>query len=308
MVIFIVEACERLNKRLYNTFMDPYDVLGLNYPSSKQEIKARYHSLAKQHHPDKLSHLNESERKVHEERFKKINIAYHLLMENDFQESSKQDWKGLWGYMNQWMSDPEWLKSMGGMLKEVMDIAKEYKKQKGSEHFIQVPVTLEEVYLKKEKKLRLFLHQIADPVFIQINCGRYPSYLYSHVTPEGKTLWIQLELVLQDHLTYTLDDLFGKPDLITSVELSLYEYVNGCSKSFIFLDGTSFEIEIPKGSLDPVILPGKGMTEKGSLRILPKVTLPTLSKLQQLDLKDLEVFTQLCKKLEDSKHPDVKSI
>jgi molecular chaperone DnaJ len=50
---------------------DPFGVLGLTPSASKDDIKAAYHSLAKQHHPDTNDGCSDAE-----DSFKRINEAY----------------------------------------------------------------------------------------------------------------------------------------------------------------------------------------------------------------------------------------
>lgn len=54
---------------------DPYSVLSVSRTSSDEEIRRAYRRLAKEMHPD----LNPDNRKVSEERFKRISAAYELL-------------------------------------------------------------------------------------------------------------------------------------------------------------------------------------------------------------------------------------
>jgi len=77
--------------------MDPYEILGLNYPCTKEEIKARYRELARKHHPDKHQHLSKEEIDAHEQEFKKINLAYELLTKKEFEYTTKNEWKGILG-------------------------------------------------------------------------------------------------------------------------------------------------------------------------------------------------------------------
>lgn len=51
-----------------------YDILGVSFAASHDEIKARYKQLAIQFHPDK-----HGGNKYYEEQFKKISAAYHVL-------------------------------------------------------------------------------------------------------------------------------------------------------------------------------------------------------------------------------------
>lgn len=275
--------------------MDPYHILGLSYPSTKEEIRARYLELAKKHHPDKLAHLPEDERKENEETFKKITVAYELLNKQEFHNTSQGEWKGMWSYMENFMNDPTMLRNMSDLLKNVVDIAREYKKQKGSEHHIKVEVTLEEVHMRKEKKLRLFLKNISEPVFIMVDCGCYPSFLYTHITPKEQTLFIHLEFVLKHHETYILDDLFEPYDLVTEIDLTLYEYFVGAEKTLKYLDGSTIHYIIPRVSLKPVLIEKKGLYEKGTLRILPRICVPTEEEIAKVDLKTLEKLIKYLK-------------
>lgn len=288
--------------------MDPYEILGLKYPSTKEEIKIRYYELAKKHHPDKLAHLPLEERAVHEELFKKINVAYKLLTEKDLNDTSQNEWKGMWSYMDNFMSDPTMLKNMGDLLKNMVNVAREYKKQKGSEHHIKVEVTLEEIHNRKEKKLRLFLKNRSDPVFINVDCGNYPDFLYTHITPSEQTLFIHIEFILKQHDVYILDDLFDTNDLLTEIPITFYEYLTGCEKTLIYLDGKSFTITIKKWNLDLFIIDNKGLHEKGVLRIIPKIILPDENDFLSMDLKDFEKLSKICKKFGEAKQSDVKSI
>ena len=53
---------------------EPLATLGLGWPVTMDELKARYHALAKRHHPD----ANGGDRGA-EERLKSINLAYAAL-------------------------------------------------------------------------------------------------------------------------------------------------------------------------------------------------------------------------------------
>ncbi|MDG1333483.1 MAG: DnaJ domain-containing protein [Crocinitomicaceae bacterium] len=56
-------------------------VLGVSVNASVDEIKKAYRSLAKVHHPDRFAGESESQQKIAEERFIKIQLAYELLLE-----------------------------------------------------------------------------------------------------------------------------------------------------------------------------------------------------------------------------------
>jgi DnaJ-domain-containing protein 1 len=59
---------------------DPYKILGVQYGSSKQEIKAAYKRLAVQYHPDRVQHLGKEFQELAHKRFVAIQKAYDALM------------------------------------------------------------------------------------------------------------------------------------------------------------------------------------------------------------------------------------
>ena len=65
--------------------MNYYDILGVDESADSESIKRAYKKLAKKHHPD----LNPEDIELSEERFKKINEAYHVLI--DDKERKKYD-------------------------------------------------------------------------------------------------------------------------------------------------------------------------------------------------------------------------
>jgi DnaJ-class molecular chaperone len=282
--------------------MDPYEILGLTYPASKEEIKNRYYELAKKHHPDKLSHLAEEEKKEHEEMLKKINVAYELLSKSDFEYSSQSDWKGIWSSVESFMTQNY---SLGDLFANVINIAKEYKKQKSSEHYITVDVTLEEVHQRKDKKLRLFLKNISDPIFITVDCGCHPSYLYTHLLPDQKTIFIYITFNLLDHPLYITDTIFNSYNLYMNIEINLYEYFHGVVKKVKYLDHNTLEINILPCSEKSIIIPNKGLFGKDALTVYLSIQLPAYDQFNKLsDVKK----SKLLKYLKETHHSGVKTI
>lgn len=283
--------------------MDPYEILGLSYPSSKDEIKNRYYELAKKHHPDKLSHLSDEEKVNHEEMLKKINVAYELLSKSDFEYSSKSDWKGIWSSVENFMMNNY---SLEDLFVNVIKVAKEYKKQKTQDHYITVNVTLEEVHQRKDKKLRLFLKNIKDPVFITVDCGCYPSFLYTYIDEHNSSpLFIYITFNLLDHSLYSLDNMFNTYNLYMSLDISLYEYFNGATKIIKYLDNTDLEINIPSCSDKTIIILNKGLFNKDNLTVYLSIHLPSYAEFNKLpEVKKIKFL----KYLKETHHSGVKSI
>ncbi len=56
-----------------------YTVLGLSPGASQEELAAAYRKLARQYHPDKVSHLGEEFVEMAHEKFREIQEAYETL-------------------------------------------------------------------------------------------------------------------------------------------------------------------------------------------------------------------------------------
>ncbi len=56
-----------------------YEVLEINRNATHEEVKKAYHKMALKYHPDKVSYLGEDVLKAANEKFQKLNEAYHLI-------------------------------------------------------------------------------------------------------------------------------------------------------------------------------------------------------------------------------------
>jgi DnaJ-class molecular chaperone len=72
------------------SFKDYYEVLGIDRGANQEEIKKAFRRLALRYHPDR----NPQNQKQSEERFKEINEAYQVLID----ESRRREYDYLTGY------------------------------------------------------------------------------------------------------------------------------------------------------------------------------------------------------------------
>jgi molecular chaperone DnaJ len=246
--------------------MNPYAILGLTYPSTREQIKARYHELALKKHPDKLLHLPEAERDVHEQEFKKINIAYELLTKSEFEyNTSKNDWTDIADLFN----DPDLLRDANDIVQNIIKQMKSYTMKLFTEHYITVDVTLEEVYTKKEKRLRLFLKGCVEPIFINVNCADHPFRIYKH-----NALDIHLTFNLLPHDIFSFDTLFESKDVFCNLQISLYDYLYGGTKEIEYLDKSIIRVRLERCSTESIEITNRGIDNKGNLIVFIKITLP----------------------------------
>lgn len=63
----------------YDNTDTAYTTLGISPEATDEEVKKAYRQMARENHPDKVSHLGEDIRKAAEEKFTRINLAYEKI-------------------------------------------------------------------------------------------------------------------------------------------------------------------------------------------------------------------------------------
>jgi len=87
--------------------MDPYQVLGLTYHASDEEVKKAYRTLSRKYHPD--ANINNPNKDQAEAKFKEIQAAYSRIMDmrekgytgsdySGFERQQQQDFGGFGGF------------------------------------------------------------------------------------------------------------------------------------------------------------------------------------------------------------------
>lgn len=59
--------------------MNPYEVLGVSYNATDDEIKKAYKKLSRKYHPD--ANVGNPNQKAYEEKFKEVQQAYQIIMD-----------------------------------------------------------------------------------------------------------------------------------------------------------------------------------------------------------------------------------
>lgn len=283
---------------------DPYEVLGIPSDSSFAQVRARYFQLARKHHPDKLQHLSEEERKKNEEYFQKISVAYNII-EKGYDPSvpkddkQKQDhWRTIWSKVETVFQRPEVWECMLHVLKGTLGETqgdttgtKSPTKLLQQKHHVKVPVSLQDLHNGKRKKLQLFLQGLSQPIHTYLQCKDYPKTHEFTTCIDGKNHSVCIEYNVLPHEIFRLDDILGTQDLYIDVNLTWYEYICGMTKQIPFLDGTAIEILFqPFDRIDcPRRMEGKGLAGKGDLYIsfnIQHITHQEWSKLSEKQQQD----------------------
>ena len=167
-------------------------------------------------------------------------------------------------------------RNMGKDQQNNTDTSKQSNKSSESkkQHYIYVDVTMEEVHLKTQKKLRLFLKGISDPIFITLDIGTYPETTMTHTIhlPNNVTKNVLINFVMDmlPHTQYRLDDMFDAWDLwlIDPIKITWADYLCGKTVNINYIDGTQLSVVIePFKIQNPYCIIDKGLCELGNLYI-----------------------------------------
>lgn len=132
-------------------------------------------------------------------------------------------------------------------------------------HNIELPVTINDVYSNKKKKLELILKKVKEPVNLEVYCG-YSETCKQYIDDDGieHDIIIKLNIVknkkhkvLKNYNHIERDD--GSIDLITTIEISLLDYLEGSVKKIVFIDGSVIKIKIPAFENDKIIKKRRGL-------------------------------------------------
>jgi DnaJ-class molecular chaperone len=285
--------------------MNPYDVLELAHDTPFQEVRVKYFKIARVHHPDKFMGTDE-EKRANEEYFKKVTVAYRKIETGDVSNFSdfsytNEDIRGVWSSVEQFFNKPELWQSMKNIIKDTLkDVA---TKTLHKFHNVTVPLKMEEIYNEKNKKLRLFLTGVDEPVFVDVNAGDFPYKIKKcAILENGCEAIVTINFRLKTHKVYRHDDLFESNDLYADITITLAEYILGKRCCLEFLDGSEIIVNIlPFMDVkSPILIENKGLRkDKGNLYVFVNIDLPDkkLWDSQNLDFKDklLNSLNAICK-------------
>lgn len=315
-----------------NNGKNPYEILGVPRSSTLAQIKTRYFELARKHHPDKLDpHTSEEDKKKHEEIFKEITNAYSRInKEKEFQnkfgtsetcdfmdeDMKNEDWRSVWADLESFFNKPDSWERMKNIvtdtIKDTLYEATMYSIYKSTntwkdssrdssrdsakkQHYITVDVTLEEVHLKKQKKLRLFLKGIQMPIFLTLDIGEYPQTTMTHEI-ENKIVVIDFTMNLLEHSVYRMDTILDTWDLwaLKPIKITWNDYLCGKTFTYDYIDGSKINIIIDQFNINsPYCLIDKGLCGLGNLYFPIELECPkeiNKNKWNSLDKKFKTVF------------------
>lgn len=132
-------------------------------------------------------------------------------------------------------------------------------------HNIELPVNINDVYSNKKKKLELILKKVKEPINLEVYCG-CRKITKQYIDDDGieHDIVINLKIIkntkhkiLKNYNYIERDD--GSIDLITTIEISLLDYLEGSIKNLLFIDGSIIKLNIPSFENDKIIKKKRGL-------------------------------------------------
>jgi len=262
---------------------------------TRDDIKAKYKKIALECHPDKLCNIkDENLKNIKTEKFKNASIAYKKAIDDfdncgsltnvfssfeynfddlgkDFNMYKDMDcnfWNDIY---DDFFSNKEEIE------KTFIDVAKmflskgirnkKYYNPSTSviKHSIVLPLSYYDLINTKKKKLQITLKGVEELFNISILCKKeYPCLTRQYIDDNGVEHEIEIKMILaQDNedksiYKHVFND-NGTIDLITKININLYEYLSGTTKIINYIDGNCINIEIKPLNLNKIILEGKGL-------------------------------------------------
>lgn len=225
---------------------DYYRILGVERNASGEEIKKSYRKLALQYHPDKNPNNKESE-----SRFKEIAEAYDVLSNPD--KKSKYDFSG--SFFQSAGSNP--FAKYDNYWNDMFTKREKYKK--GQNLFVNIPITLQEMYLGAKRTIQARKYKKCAPCKGNGSLNGESHQTCFNCKGSGFVQKMHNHHFAQVTTTVECEQCHGTGKMI-------FEICETCIGKGANVFEEEIDIDIPKGSLPGMQLTveGKGNEEPGS--------------------------------------------
>ena len=152
---------------------NPYKILNIPINSSIEDVKKAYKLIALKSHPDKLNNFTAEEKNIKIKEFMNATNAYNKILNKNIGDDD---------YIN--INPDDWVETFDEIMnsqlfKEMVNFFMKYK-SKITKHQIKVDIKYSDYYSTSKKKLRLLLKKIEEPVYINLDCSKYPFHTINY--------------------------------------------------------------------------------------------------------------------------------
>ena len=257
---------------------NPFKILNLPDNSSIEEVKKAYKKIALNSHPDKLNNIkDEKEKNKKIKYFMDATNAYKKLLNEDVEFEDDN-----WDY-NDWMNSFNDFTN-SNLFKGVVDVIKKMR-TKIKKHSISVDIKYQELFSPNKKKLRIFLRKLDEPIYINLDCSKYPSHTINYFddNDDEHEIMISMDLINDKIINngfYHID-----MDIYLDLNIDLCEYLNGGKRTIEYFNNDIIEFDIQPFTFIHIIK-NKGIKCQGDLII--KFNIKPIEKEKWCELLDAD--------------------
>jgi len=224
--------------------MNPYIILNIPLNSSIDDVKKAYKAIALKSQTDKLNgiaDINEKNKKIKE--FMDATNAYNTIMNNDINFDEFDD-------IN--VNYDDWVETFNNIAQsklfgEMINIFKKFK-SKVKKHNINVDIKYSDYFSINKKKLRIFLKNVSEPVYINLDCKKYPIHIINYFDDNEEEHEITINMILINDINinngyyHVIED--DKINIHYDMPIDTIDYMIGDTKQLLFLNNEFIDIVI----------------------------------------------------------------
>jgi hypothetical protein len=224
-------------------FENPYKILNINDDSTIEEVKKAYRKIALKSHPDKLNNIMDNEEKNKKiKEFTEATSAYNQILNNEELIINYNNWEETFDYI---------INSQ--LFKEFINVMT--KNNNIITHSFNLDITYSDYYSKNKKKIRIFLRDLTEPIFIDLDCKKYPKIVITHIDENDNEheIIFNLNIVNNNNNYYHIKNANETIDIIHDMLISTAEYIAGNMREHVFLNKEILIINIEPFSSNYII-------------------------------------------------------
>jgi|UniRef100_A0A6C0DLD3 hypothetical protein len=231
---------------MYN---NPYTVLKISSLATVDEIKKAYRKIALKSHPDKINNISDiNERNIKIKEFTDATNAYNQLLNNDMADMNINNWEETFDYIMNSQIFKDFINSFINIPSKII------------KHEFKLDISYNDYYSKNKKKIRIFLKDLKEPIFIELDCKKYPKAIINYLDDndnEHEIIFL-LNIVNNNKNYYHIVNIDGSIDVIYDMIINTAEYLTGNIREHIFINKDLLLIKIEPFS-NKFIINGMGI-------------------------------------------------